>query len=167
MTEHDERGQEMADEGELLLARLGALAELVDPVPTEADIAAQAAFAARDFELELAELLADSLLDSEEHAALVRAGDAPRELSFRGHDLRVEMQVTARGPGRVDLRIQLVPPGPAEIVVENRDHGTQTAGEADWTGSFVLFDQRPGSTRVRCTPAEDDRRGVRTEWTRL
>lgn len=154
------------DEGELLLARYAALVGMIDPVPPEADVKAQAAFAMRDFDLELAALLSDSLLDSEEHAALVRAGDAPRELSFRHGDLRVEMQVTARGAGRLDLQIQLVPPGAAEIVVENRDHGTQTSGQADWTGSLVVFDQRPGSTRLRLTP-EGAERGVRTEWTRL
>lgn len=165
--DHDDRGTGSADEGEMLLARYAALVDRLDPVPPEVELAAQTVFTARDFELELAELLSDSLLDSEEHAALVRAGDAPRELSYRSPDLRVEVQVTARGPGRVDLRIQLVPPGPAEIVVENREHDTREVGEADWTGSFVLFDQRPGSTRVSCTPIDDERRGVRTEWTRL
>jgi hypothetical protein len=156
-----------ADEGEMLLARYAALVDMVDPVPPAADLAAQTAFAARDLDHELAELLSDSLLDSEERAALVRAGSAPRELSFGSSDLRVEVQVEARGGGRVDLRIQIVPPGPAEIVVENRDHGTRAAGEADWTGSFVVFDQRPGRTRLTATPAGKERRGVRTEWTRL
>jgi hypothetical protein len=165
--DHDERRPDAADEGEMLLARYATLVNLIDPVPPEVDLAAQTAFTARDLDLELAQLLSDSLLDSEEHAAHVRAGAAPRELSFRGADLRVELQVTARGPGRVDLHVQLVPPGPAEIVIENRDHDTRASGETDWTGSFVLFDQRPGSTRLRCTPKEDGRRGVRTEWTRL
>jgi hypothetical protein len=165
--DHDDRTTDTADEGEMLLARYAALVDLIDPVPPEVDLAAQTAFAARDLDLELAELLADTLLDSEEHAELVRAGDAPRELSYRSPDLRIEVQVTARGPGRVDLRIQLVPPGPAEIVVENRDHDTRAVGEADWTGSFVLFDQRPGSTRLSATPTDDERRGVQTEWTRL
>jgi hypothetical protein len=165
--DHDERSPDAASEGEMLLARYAALVDLMDPVPPETERGAQAAFAARDFELELAELLSDSLLESEEHAALVRSGDAPRELSYRGPQLKVEVQVTAHGPGRVDLRIQLVPPGPAEIVVENRDHDTRAVGAADWTGSFVLFDQRPGSTRLRCTPTDGERRGVLTEWTRL
>jgi hypothetical protein len=165
--DRDDRSPDMGDEGEILLARYAALVDLIDAVPPEVDFAAQTAFTARDLDLELAELLSDSLLDSEEHAALVRAGDAPRELSFRGPQLRVEVQVTAHGPGRVDLRIQLVPPGPAEIVVENRDHDTREVGTADWTGSFVLFDQRPGRTRLRCTPTDDERRGVQTEWTRL
>jgi hypothetical protein len=163
--EHDDRRVDTASEGEMLLARYAALVDRLDPVPRDAELAAQAAFAARDFDAELAELLSDSLLDSEERAARVRAGEAPRELSFGSGRLRVEVQVTARGPGRVDLRIQLVPPGPAEIVVENRDHDTQASGEADWTGSFVLFDQRPGSTRLRCRP--EDGREVATEWTRL
>jgi hypothetical protein len=167
MMDHDDRSPDTASEAELLLARYAALVDRLDPVPREAEVAAQAAFAARDLDLELADLLADSLLDSEERAALVRAGEAPRELSFGSAQLRVEVQVTARGPGRVDLRIQLVPPGPAEIVVENRDHDTQASGEADWTGSFVLFDQRPGRTRLRCRPADGDDREVATEWTRL
>jgi hypothetical protein len=167
VTDRDDRSPDTADEGELLLARYAALVDLIDPVPPEVDLAAQTVFTARNLDLELAELLSDSLLDSDEHAALVRSGEAPRELSFRSSTLRVEVQVTARGAGRVDLRVQLVPPGPAEIVVENRDHGTETVGATDWTGSFVLFDQRPGRTRLRCTPTDDERRGVRTEWTRL
>jgi hypothetical protein len=165
--DHDDRSPDTADEGEMLLARYAALVGLIDPVPPDVDIAARTVFAARDLDLELAELLSDSLLDSEEHAALVRAGDAPRELSFRGAQLSVEVQVTAPAPGRIDLRVQLVPPGPAEIVVENRDHGTRAVGAADWTGSFVLFDQRPGTTRLRCTPTDGERPGVQTEWTRL
>ena len=165
--EHDDRSVDAASEGEMLLARYASLVELLDPVPAEVDVGAQAAFAERDFDRELAELLSDSLLAGEEHAALVRSGDAPRELSFGSADLKVEVQVTARGPGRVDVRIQLVPPGPAEIVVENRDHDTTASGEADWTGSFVLFDQRPGRTRMRVVPAGGDHREVQTEWTRL
>src|SRR5919197_5717737 len=165
--DYDDRSVDAASEGELLLARYASLVELLDPVPHEVDVGAQAAFAERNLDLELAELLSDSLLDSDEHAALVRAGDAPRELSFGSADLRVEVQVTARGPGRLDLRIQLVPPGPAEIVVENREHGTTATGEADWTGSCVLFDQRPGRTRMRFVPPGPDRREVQTEWTRL
>jgi hypothetical protein len=163
----DDRSPETASQGEMLLARYAALVDRIDPVPREADVAAQAAFAARNLDVELADLLSDSLLDSVERATRVRAGEAPRELSFGSSQLRVEVQVTARGPGRVDLRIQLVPPGPAQIVVENRDHDTQASGEADWTGSFVLFDQRPGRTRLRCRLQEGEGREVATEWTRL
>jgi hypothetical protein len=162
-----DRHDRSPDEGEMLLARYGALVDRFDPVPPDADVVAQAVFAARDLDVELAELLSDSLLEGEEEAALVRSGDAPRELSFGSAALRLEVQVMARGAGRLDLRIQLVPPAAAEVVVENRDHDTRASAEADWTGSVVLFDQRPGSTRLRCTPAGDERRGVLTEWTRL
>jgi hypothetical protein len=165
MMNHDDRSSDAASEGEMLLTRYAELVDRLDPVPREADVAAQAAFAARDLDFELAELLADSLLNNEQRAAQVRAGEAPRELSFGSSQLRVEVQVTARGPGHLDLHIQLVPPGPAEIVVENRDHDTAASGETDWTGSLVVVDQRPGRTRLRCRPA--DGREVATEWTRL
>ncbi|HEY5988493.1 MAG TPA: hypothetical protein VIV12_19255, partial [Streptosporangiaceae bacterium] len=62
------------------------LAGLLEPVPPGLMAAAREAFAWRDLDHELAELVSDSLIDSDE-ASLVRGSQGRRLVSFRAREV--------------------------------------------------------------------------------
>src|ERR1051326_9640797 len=93
------------DELEQELRRLAAHAE---PVPAELSRAAVTAFAWRDIDAEIAELIYDSLLDAEE-ASLVRGPAEQRMISFAVGGMTIDVEVTSAGPGRSVLG-QIAPP---------------------------------------------------------
>jgi hypothetical protein len=154
----DDRKQ---DEGELLLVELQRLMSRLDPVPETVDEAARVAFTWRTIDAELAELTRDSLL--EEAPAGVRGAEGARMLSFESQRLSVELEVGDLGQQGRRLVGQLVPPGPAAIVVDHA--GGRVDAEADELGRFVVDGLRPGPARVRCRIA--DGAEIETEWTQL
>lgn len=144
------------DDDERLLAELRAAVQQAGaPTPGMA-AGAEAAFAWRTVDAELA-VLSEEAAAAE--SALVRGtSTAPRVLEFSAAELSVELERT--GSGVVG---QLVPPTPARVTLVGRG-GELGRAEADELGCFVLDHPAGELVRVRCeTPSA----AVVTEWFRL
>ena len=100
----------MSDESENdeLEHELRRLAARQDPVPPELVQAATEAFSWRNIDAELAELVFDSLLNTDQ-AALVRSSPGRRLVSFQTPELTIDVEVTATASGR-DVMGQITPP---------------------------------------------------------
>ena len=149
--EHDD---ELAEELRRLAARL-------DPVPPELLTAAAGAFAWRDIDAELAELVFDSLLDVDE-ATQVRGSPERRLVSFTGGGVTLDIEVTTTGPARTIMG-QIVPPQRGAVDVR-RQQETITI-EADELGRFRSGPLPPGPLSLRLRPAEGT--PVVTDWLAL
>ena len=150
--EHDD---ELAEELRRLAARL-------DPVPPELLTAAAGAFAWRDIDAELAELVFDSLLDVDE-ATQVRGSPERRLVSFTGGGVTLDIEVTTTGPARTIMG-QIVPPQRGAVDVR-RQQETVTTVEVDELGRFRSGPLRPGPLSLRLRPAEGT--PVVTDWLAL
>jgi hypothetical protein len=137
------------------------LAGLLEPVPPGLIQAAQDAFGWRDMDYELAELVSDSLLDSDE-ASLVRGAQERRLVSFRAREVSIDVEVTHTTAGR-SLLGQLTPPQSAVVEIRRR-HGAVEV-EADELGRFRSGRLPPGpaSLRIRST-ADSAPPPVATDW---
>jgi hypothetical protein len=123
MSEHDD-----------VLDELRRLARAVDPVPDEVTAYAQSAIGWRRVDAELAELLADSRLET----ALARSSGEARALSFAGPGLEIELELQPTDDGVVVLG-QLAPPGPAEVGIQRDDaKPVEETATADDLGRFRL-----------------------------
>jgi hypothetical protein len=115
-------------EGDEVLDDLRRLAGAVDPVPDEVTAYAHSAIGWRRIDAELAELLADSRLET----AVARSAGDTRALSFAAPGLEIEVELQPVDDGVVLLG-QLAPAGPAEIAIQRDDakpvEETATAGE--------------------------------------
>jgi len=147
------------DDDDELLARLRRAADAADPVPDLVRLSAQAAFATRRIDEELADLVLDSELVA---PGQVRAADDDvRLLSFEAPGVSVELQIE-HASGRVSLR-GLVSGAVGEAVVEIA--GERRTAPIDDEGWFVVAGLPRGATRVRVT-AEDGRE-ITTGWALL
>lgn len=153
----------MSDESQddELERELRRLAARVDPVPAEVAQAAAEAFSWRNIDAELAELVFDSLLTTDQ-AALVRGSPGQRLVSFRAAELTIDVEVTATGSGR-DLMGQITPPQPATVQIRHRAGVVST--EADEHGRFRSASLRTGPMSLRLgTAAGRPRPAVVTDW---
>ena len=117
-----------------------------DPVPARLLDAAKGALAWRTIDADLAELVFDSLTDSDE-TALVRGSGPARMLTFQAGGLTIDLEVT--GPaGSRGLTGQLTPPGPARVEV--RQGGRTRRTEADDLGRFTADGLQAGPVSLRC-----------------
>lgn len=141
-----------------LLAQLGSAFEAVDPVPAEAIELARTSLAWRNPDAALAELVADSLMDT----AQVRTGSArgPRLLTFDAGSLSIEVEVAEDGERR-RLLGQLVPPARAEVVIRWQEG--QTRAQTDEIGRFSASDIPAGQVSLSCT-LEGATEPVATSW---
>jgi hypothetical protein len=137
------------------------LAARHDPVPPELLHGAAGAFAWRDIDAELAELVFDSLLDSDE-ATLVRGSAEQRLVSFTGGGLTIDVEVTASGPARTVMG-QIVPAQPG--LVDLRRPGETVTVEADELGRFRSGPLPPGPLSLRLRTGEGV--PVVTDWLAL
>jgi hypothetical protein len=138
-----------------LLAAIARLHEQVDPVPEFVQDAARAAFAWRDPDAAVADVVADGLLTE----AGVRATGGPRLLSFRSTELTVELEVHEAGAQRRVLG-RLSPAGAGRLRALVGDlEGDVTPDER---GRFVLDGLPAGPFRLRWAPA--DGTSVVTSW---
>jgi hypothetical protein len=124
------------------------LAGRLEPVPPALLRSAQEAFGWRDMDHELAELVSDSLLDSDE-AMLVRSSGERRLVSFRARRVSIDVEVTRTTAGR-SLLGQLTPPQPAVVEIRRRQ-GTISV-EADELGRFRSGPLQPGPASLRIRP---------------
>jgi hypothetical protein len=140
---------------------LRSLAGRLEPVPPALLRAAREAFAWRDIDHELAELVSDSLLDSDD-AMLVRSSGERRLVSFRARDVSIDVEVTRTAAGR-SLLGQLTPPQRALVEIRRREDAISV--EADDLGRFRSGPLRPGpaSLRIR-SAASGPPSPVATDW---
>jgi len=150
----DEADDELTDELRRLAARL-------DPVPPELLDAAAGAFTWRDIDAELAELVFDSLLDTDE-ASLVRGAPERRLVSFAGGGLTIDVEVTSAGPERTVMG-QIVPPQRGVVDIRRRQETVSI--EADELGRFRSGPLPPGPLSLRLRPAGGA--PVVTDWLAL
>src|SRR5215472_4202811 len=150
--------QESDNELEAELRRLAADKE---PVPAELVQAALDAFGWRDIDAELAELVFDSLVDSDE-APLVRGSPDQRLVSFAVGELTIDVEVTAAGPARTVMG-QIVPPRSGQVDLR-RPRETVTV-EADELGRFQSGPLPPGPLSLRLRT--DEGPPVVTDWLAL
>jgi hypothetical protein len=123
----------------------------LEPVPASLLQAAQDAFAWRDVDGDLAELVFDSLLDTDD-ATLVRGSPERRLISFQASGLTIDVEVTIAAAGRAVLG-QIMPPRRAAVEIRN-PHGAVTV-EADELGRFRSGPLRAGPMSLRLSLAAD------------
>jgi len=154
------RGQSSSDElsDDDLIARLRRIAAEADPVPAALVSASKAAFALRDVDALVAELVRDSLVDAPLMA--VRGGDV-RMLSFEADGATIECEVTARVAG-LDVSGQLSG-GQATSVEAQAADGQPVGADIRAHGFFALRGLPPGPFRLRCRMA--DGATIVTSWT--
>ena len=144
-----------------LTGELRRLASRLDPVPPELLDAAAGAFAWRDIDAELAELVFDSLLDTDE-ASLVRGAPERRLVSFTGGGLTIDVEVTSAGTERTVMG-QIVPPQRGVVDIRRRQETVSI--EADELGRFRSGPLPPGPLSLRLRPAGGA--PVVTDWLAL
>jgi hypothetical protein len=135
-----------ADRADRETAMMDALRSVVatfDPVPDDVREAARNAFAFRNFDIELAQLVFDSAVDG---LVGVR-GDVGRQLTFRGAGRTIEVEIL----GSVAMRLvgQLVPAEPC--LIEVVQDATTKLAVADGLGRFECDGLAPGRMTLRCT----------------
>jgi len=149
-----------------LLAELRALIDRVDPVPPEVTEFAQAALGWRRLDADLAELLADSALETEA-TALTRSEGGPRWLTFRAADLAVDVEVQADGNGFVLLGQLSPPPVTATVELQGGDGAVLAAAAADSLGRFRLTVDGGGRIRLRILRTDPEAAALETSWLTL
>jgi hypothetical protein len=143
-----------------LLARLGEIAKVIDPVPASAYELGRASFGLLRIDDELAALVADSALDT----SAVRAQEmAVRLLSFEGEGIALEIQVSPDRSANTLLG-QLLP---SDQVPDATAHletpgGALASTPVDDDGRFE-FDHVP-SMLVRIRVERPDRAAFSTGW---
>lgn len=154
----------MSEPDDELEAELRRLAADREPVPGELLRAAVEAFAWRDIDAEIAELVYDSLLDSDE-ASLVRGPASQRLVSFAAGDLTIDVEVTGAGPGRTVIG-QIAPQRRATVDI--RYPGGTVTVEVDELGRFRSgpLPHGPASLRLRPVPGQAGP-AVVTDWLSL
>jgi len=147
-----------------LIARLRRIAATTDPVPPPLLSAARAAFALRDIDARVAELVRDSLVDAP--ATPMRAGgtargEEARMLSFEADGTAIECEVMARA-GQRDIHGQLSGAQAATVAAEvaGKPPVSATVGAHGW---FTVRGLPPGPFRLRCRLA--DGATLVTSWT--
>jgi hypothetical protein len=141
-----------------LMARLSEIASIADPVPEALLSAARAAFALRDLDARVAELIRDSAIDAS--ATAVR-GPGPRMLSFESGEVAIECEITPDAATR-DIFGQLV--GGRAPTVDAQVPGRQPVTvTVDADGCFSVRGLPPGPARLRAHLA--DGTTLVTSWT--
>ena len=149
-------------EHDALLARLGEIVDVVDPVPEPIYQMAYGAYALRDLDAELARLVDDSALDGAVPAGVRSGGSDVRTLSFQGRDVTIELQVTRHAERRSVLG-EVVGGEVAEIRLEGSRLAEAVA--VDDLGRFSVDDLPSGPVRLRI--ADGTGTQVVTDWVAL
>jgi hypothetical protein len=132
----------MTEPGDELLDELRSVLRRTDPVPAEVTDFARAALGWRRLDADLAELLEDSVLESE-RTSLARGGGG-RSLTFRSDDLTIDVELL---PGT--MLGQLAPSATAAIEVQDTEGAVVATAESDTLGRFRLGLEGEGRFRLR------------------
>jgi len=139
-----------------IMGRLAQAWQAVGDVPADFIAAGKAAFAWRDIDSELAELVYDSALEEELSAAPVRAERAHlRAMTFTATDLTIEIEITGEA-----LLGQVVPMQDGEVEVITHEGKAQT-GLIDDIGGFTIRPLPVGPFRLNCRTAGGS---ISTSW---
>lgn len=139
-----------------IMGRLAQARQAVGGVPADFIAAGKAAFAWRDIDSELAELVYDSAFEEELSAAPVRAERAHlRAMTFTSANLTIEIEITGEA-----LLGQVVPMQDGEVDVITPEGKAQT-GPIDDIGGFVIRPLPAGSFRLNCRTAGGS---ISTSW---
>jgi hypothetical protein len=143
-----------------LLARLAEAQQATESIPREFIEAGKAAFAWRNIDAELAELVYDSALEEVQLAGQTRAEQAQlRALTFTSAALTIEIEVTSEA-----LVGQLVPPEAGDVKVVT-PAGEVQVGPIDDVGCFTIRPVPACSFRIHCHTASGTL--VATNWLNL
>lgn len=154
----------MQESDDKLEAELRRLAADKEPVPAELVQAAVDAFGWRDIDAELAELVYDSLADTDE-ASQVRGSPGQRLVSFAVGGMTIDVEVTGAGRGRAVIG-QISPPQRA--IVDIRGPRDTVTVEADELGMFRSGPLAPGPASLRLRPPPGgDGPPIVTDWISL
>jgi hypothetical protein len=155
---------EPADPNAELMNELRSILERVDPPPGEISEFARAALGWRRLDGELAELLADSALETGA-TALARSGSAGgRWLTFKADGLAIDLQIEADG-GVLTLLGQLAPPpAAAAIEVQTGDGAVAATADADSLGRFRVKVEARGRIRLRVLRPDPPGAPIETSW---
>jgi hypothetical protein len=148
----------MFDDGDLE-ERLRRAADRFDPVPDRLRYVADEAYAIRTLGAELAELVFDSLVESD--APLVRGDDQPRLLTFQAGAFSVDVELA--GPHQARRIIGQVIPA-EQMQIDVRCGAKARTVQADELGRFIAEDLPGGPLSLRCRPSDANRPPVVTEW---
>jgi hypothetical protein len=141
-----------------LLRRISAMFDHHDPVPDTVTDAARAAFAWRDLDAQLAQLIDEEQLVG----ASTRTHGEHRLLTFEAPGVTVAIEATEINGAR-KLIGQLVPSGAHHIALETAaQSGQQLTAPVDHLGRFTLSAVPAGLIRLRCTLPNGAQ--VVTEW---
>lgn len=145
-----------------LIARLGTLAPVLDPVPSTLVDSARALFDLGRLDAELARLVRDSADTTDRTLALaVRADDDDRMLSFEAGDAGVEMQISERADRRdIVCHVSGVPLLAAQLETTT---GRQQLQIDD--GVLIARDLLAGPLRLRLTTTAGT--SIVTSWVRV
>jgi hypothetical protein len=150
---------ELPDED--LIRRLRRIAAEADPVPDSLYVAARAAFALRDLDARIAELVRDSVLDAPLIAVRAARGEDARMLSFEAGDTVIECEVTVRG-GTRDISGQVSGAVAASVAAEVAGQPPVPA-QVRSHGFFAVTGLPPGPFRLTCQLAGGGT--IATSWT--
>jgi hypothetical protein len=156
MTQHSDESDRLANELRELFSHR-------DPVPPLVTQAAKAALGWRRLDAELAEVLADSALDSPSLALARSAHATLRSMSFSAGRLTIDIEIHGEGDHRIALG-QLSPPRRARIELQSADQAAPTITESDDLGRFRTKLPEAGSIRLRIDCEPDDASWVETSW---
>jgi len=148
------------DHDDELMDELRNMLRRTDPVPPEVTEFAQAALGWRRLDADLAELLADSALESD-RLALARGGEG-RWLTFRADDLTIDVEIQADGKARTLLGQLAPPPAAATIEVQSTGGTVVASAEGDTLGRFRLTLESDGHVRLRVL--REGASPVETSW---
>jgi hypothetical protein len=155
---------EPPDPDEEVVARLRSVLGCVDPVPPAVTDFARAALGWRRLDADLAELLADSALETEATALTRSAPAQTRWLTFRGTEVTIDVEVTKNQDAYVLLG-QLAPnSGTSAVEVQAADGAAAGTAETDALGRFRLDLADGGRMRLRLIRLDPSGSAVETSW---
>jgi hypothetical protein len=154
---------ERLDPNDELMKELRAVVDQVDPIPSEVTEFAKAALGLRRLDADLAELLADSALETQS-TALIRSGESARRLTFRAEEISIDLEVNVDGDARLLLG-QLAPaPAVATVEVQSASGEVVASTGADALGRFRLALESGGRVRLRIVLDDPPGTPVETSW---
>ncbi len=148
----------MTDDDEQMMSDLLRVLDTVDATTLPDVSAAQAAFAWRDMDAELAQLVFDSEHDVPADVVVRGEDEAARQLTFTTGDVTIDIEIGPDG-----LMGQIIPPHPASI--ELHQSGRESVHlETDRFGVFSVSTVAAGPTTI-VARALDESWSIRTAWT--
>jgi hypothetical protein len=150
-----------------LLDELRSVLDQVNPTPPRVTQFAKAALGWRRLDADLAELLADSALETDSAAPTRSTASSERWLTFGAPDLSIDVEVEGDGDARTLIGQLDPPPTSATIQVQAADGTLAVTTEADALGRFRLALKAGSRVRLRVLRHDPPGPPVETSWLSL